>query len=278
MRVLALSPGSLQDQLDRLPALASLCQQLDASLYVACDPKVSAAWNLLSVVKKVFSFGFETNPSLADWANLLGNVREPDFQVCINFAKGQQVNLMLFMSHIPNRIAASGFACTDLVVHEGSGFSPQRLASYLTPLGCSLDANAFRLTLPRQELEESRSSQPPGDGPMLMLAPSKSYGDWPSERWSSLPRSISNRLANLRSVTLDRGLPLRRCAAAVACADVVLSSCAVTQRLAVYFGIPLLALGAQPDDLPERPEIRCLGKKGALASLSENEVLNALGF
>ena len=165
MRVLALSPGSSQDQLDRLPALESLCQQLGASLFVACDPGVSAAWQLLPCVEKVFPFGFEAGPSLADWANLLGNVREPDFQVCVNFAEGQQVNLMLSMSHIPSRIGTSGFACTEQV-QAGDGFAAQRLSTYLSPLGCNLDADAFRLALPSQELEEARSSQPKGDGPV----------------------------------------------------------------------------------------------------------------
>ena len=277
MRVLALSPGSSQDQLDRLPALESLCQQLGASLFVACDPGVSAAWQLLPCVEKVFPFSFEASPSLADWANLLGNVREPDFQVCVNFAEGQQVNLMLSMSHIPSRIGTSGFACTEQV-QAGDGFAAQRLSTYLSPLGCSLDADAFRLALPSQELEEARSSQPPGDGPMLILAPSSEDQDWPPERWLALPKSISTRLATLRSSTLDPGLPMRRRAAAVACADVILSSCAITQRLAVYCGIPLVALGATPTDFPPRGDIRCLGVRSDLASLTEQEVLDALGF
>ena len=225
----------------------------------------------------MFPFGFEASPSLADWANLLGNVREPDFQVCVNFAEGQQVNMMLSMSHIPSRIATSGFACTEQV-ETGDGFAAQRLATYLTPLGCSLDADAFRLSLPSQELEEARSSQPPGDGPMLILAPSSGEQDWPPERWLGLPKSISNRLATLRSSTLDKSLAMRRRAAAVACADVVLSSCAVTQRLAVYFGIPLVALGATTSDFPARGDIRCLGERSKLASLTEQEVLDALGF
>ena len=94
MRVLALSPGSLEDQLDRLPALAEICQKLNASLQVACDPQQAAPWRLLPCLEKLLPFSFEANPTLADWANLLGCVREPDFQICINFAEGQQVNLM----------------------------------------------------------------------------------------------------------------------------------------------------------------------------------------
>ena len=38
MRVLALSPGSLQLQLERLPALAAVAEQLEAQIQVACEP------------------------------------------------------------------------------------------------------------------------------------------------------------------------------------------------------------------------------------------------
>ena len=42
MRVLVLSPGQLHDQLVRLPAVAALSQQLQASVHVACAPGLSS--------------------------------------------------------------------------------------------------------------------------------------------------------------------------------------------------------------------------------------------
>ena len=178
MRVLALSPGPLTLQLDRLPALVSLCEQLGATLQVACAPACRGAWDLIPQVDKVLPFDFEAAPTLADWANLLGCVREPDFQVCLNFAEGQQVNLMLSMSHIPTRIASSGFSSTE-IISPGEGWCAQRLASVLKPLGCELDANRFRLSLSSKDLNTARAEQPAGEGPMLLLAPSGSTGDWP---------------------------------------------------------------------------------------------------
>ena len=277
MRVLVLSPGSLEEQLDRLPALASISNQLSASIQVACNPAAKAVWELLPSLEKVLPFSFETSPNLADWTNLLGSAREPDFQVCINFAEGREVNLMLSMSHIPTRVGRSGFSCTDRV-EVGSGWAAQRLAPFLTPLGCVLDADQYRLTLTSDEINETRSQQPEGDGPLLLLAEGGGEPEWPPTSWKSLPQTIKSRLPELRTVHIAPALPLRKRAAAIACADVVLSSCRTTQRLAVYNGIPLVALGATPDDLPNRNEIRCLGDEDNLASLSEHDVLNALGF
>ena len=277
MRVLALSPGPLKDQLVRMPALASLCADLGASLQVACDPAWKSSWMLLPAVDKLIPFSFDSGPSLADWANLLGSIREPDFQICLNFAEGRQVNLTLSMSRIMTRIGSTGFACTDLVADD-QAWSAQRLAPWLKPLGLSLDADAFRLTLPQDVLDQVRSEHPQGDGPLLLMAPKGGENDWPEERWSSLPNTIQQRLASLRCITLAPTLSLERRAAAVACADVVLTSCPVTQLLSVFSGTPLVALGVEQDLLPERHELRCLGSNPELPSLQEVDVLNALGF
>ena len=277
MRVLALSPGPLALQLERLPALVSLCEQLGATLQVACAPACRGAWDLVPQVEKILPFDFEASPTLADWANLLGCVREPDFQVCLNFAEARQVNLMLSMSHIPTRIASSGFSSTE-IVSPGEGWCAQRLAGVLKPLGCDLDADRFRLALSSTDLDAARAEQPAGEGPMLLLAPAGSTGDWPEQRWNSLPEAIAQRLKGLRTLQLNPDLPINRLAAAVASADVVLSSCPVSQKLAIYSGVPLVALGGEPQDLPNRPDIRCLGTPGDLSALTDDEVLQALGF
>ena len=277
MRVLALSPGSLEDQLDRLPALAEICQKLNATLQVACDPKQADPWKLLPCLEKLLPFSFEANPTLADWANLLGCVREPDFQVCINFAEGQQVNLMLSMSHIPKRLAAEGFAGTDQV-SIGQGWTAQRLNPFLQALGLELQADQFRVSLAAGSLDEARETLPPGDGPLLLLSPSGRKHDWPASEWHKLPETIKSRLPALRSMVLPAKLSLAKRAALVACADVVLSSCPVSQRLAAYCGTPLVALGAGAMDLPERSEIRCLSRPEELATLQSTDVLTALGF
>ena len=104
MRLLVLSPGTAQQQLERMPAIAACANELGASIQVACSPVYRSLWTLLPSVEKIIPFDFSASLTMADWANLLGSVREPDFQVCLNFAEGRQVNLMLSMSHIPTRV------------------------------------------------------------------------------------------------------------------------------------------------------------------------------
>lgn len=278
MRVLALSPGSVQQQLQRLPALAAVAEQLGGTLQVAAPAGSREVWTLLPAMEKLIPFPFDAAPTLADWANLLGSVREPDFQVCLNFAEGRQVNLMLSMSHIPTRIASSGFASTA-IARPTEGWCAQQPQGFLAAIGLSLDANSFRLSLPATALNEARAQQPAGEGPMLLLAPGGGSHDWPAERWHSLPDTIRTRLANLRCRALPPGGSLLSRAASIASADVVLSSCPISQLLAVYSGVPLVALGADPQQLPARAGLKALpAPAGGLPSLDPQDVLSALGF
>jgi len=53
-------------QLDRLPALASLCDSVGDKLQVACAPACRGAWELLPQLEKIIPFDFSAVPSLAD--------------------------------------------------------------------------------------------------------------------------------------------------------------------------------------------------------------------
>ena len=74
MRVLFLSPGDLEAQLERLPLAAAIGRDLNASIQVACPLAAAPLWKLLPVVEKQLPFEFE-GVTLADWANLMGCVR-----------------------------------------------------------------------------------------------------------------------------------------------------------------------------------------------------------
>jgi ADP-heptose:LPS heptosyltransferase len=277
MRVLFLVPGGVDAQLQTLPAAARLAEALCAQIQVACAPSAAAAWSLLPAVEKLIPFDFNGAPTLADWANLLGNVREPDFQACINLASGRQVDLMLSMSHIPNRVASSGFSATS-TASPHSGWPAQAMAAFLKPLGVSLDAAAFRLSLPKASLEQAAAQLPAGQGPALLLAPSGASGDWPAGSWDQLPELVRSKLPNLRVVRADRNAKLPQRAAQVASCDVVLSSDPITTELALLAGMPVVALGRSAADLPNRDGVKGVGSTRQLQQLQASEVLQALGL
>jgi ADP-heptose:LPS heptosyltransferase len=277
MRVLFLIPGGIPSQLQAIPAAARLAEALHAQVQVACDPAAAAAWSLLPAVEKVIPFDFDGNPTLADWANLLGNVREPDFQACINLASGRQVDLMLSMSHIPNRVAAGGFSATSTVAAP-AGWPAQALAAYLQPLGVQLDAGAYRLSLPRPALDNAAAALPAGEGPALLLAPSGGSGDWPAQQWQALPALLRAKLPSVRLVQARSSGTFGERAAQLASCDVVLSSDPVCTELALLNGSPLVALDRGADALPPRQGVQAVGDPSRLSQLDPADVLQALGL
>ena len=279
MRVLFLLPGGTLSQLQAMPAAARVAEALNAQVQVACAPEAAAAWRLLPAVEKVIPFSFEGSPSLADWANLLGHVREPDFQACINLASGRQVDLMLSMSHIPNRVAAGGFSATSSVGPAAAGWPAQALAPHLRALGVQLDAASFRLSLPRPALDKAAASLPPGQGPALLLAAAGGPGDWPASQWQALAEQVRSKLPDVRLVqALGAGAGLSERAAQLASCDVVLSSDPLTSELALLNGSPLVALDRAAADLPQRQGVQAVGDPQLLESLKPAAVLQALGL
>jgi ADP-heptose:LPS heptosyltransferase len=276
MRALFLIPGEGSRQLHAFAAVAAVADQLGARVQVVCPPAAVALWGLHPQVERTIPFPFG-GASLADWANLLGSVREPDFQLCLNRARGRQVDLLLAMSHIPTRVATGGFSATATVQEPEGVWGAQAWQAFLRPIGVDLDAAAFRLALPRADLEAAAAELPAGDGPLLLLAPSGAAGDWPAQGWQELPERIRGRLPDLRSAVVADTSPRRR-AARIAGGDVVLASDPLSIELALLLGIPLVALGRGPRDLPQRDGVKGIGTPGALELLDPAEVLAALGL
>ena len=274
MRALFLIPGGSSQQLQAFAAVDAVASQLKAHVQVVCPTTTAALWQLHPAVEKVIPFAFD-DATMADWANLLGSVREPDFQLCLNRASGRQVDLMLSMSHIPTRIAATGFSATEKIQSSANLWPNQAWEADLKPVGVHLNAEAFRLPIAKADLDAAAAALPPGEGPALLLAPWGAPNDWPQAQWQHLPERIVSKLPTLR--VLNTAGATKR-AAQVASADVVVASDPETIEWALLLGLPLVALGRPADSLPSRQGVQSLGTALELASISMESVLAALGF
>ena len=283
MRALFLIPGGSSQQLQAFAAVDAVASQLKAHVQVVCPTATAALWQLHPAVEKVIPFAFD-DATMADWANLLGSVREPDFQLCLNRASGRQVDLMLSMSHIPTRIAASGFSATEKIQPSANLWPNQAWEADLKPVGVHLNAEAFRLPLAKADLDAAAAALPPGEGPALLLAPWGAPNDWPQAQWQHLPERIVSKLPTLRVVNaapVDSAPTVAgaaKRAAQVASADVVVTSDPETIEWALLLGLPLVALGRPAASLPPRQGVQSLGTAVELAGISMESVLAALGF
>ena len=286
MQVLALLPGEEENQLQALPALAALAEQRSARLHVVCPAQAAHVWSLLPAVEHCIPFGFEQRWSLADWTNLLGSVREPDFQVSLNLSTDWSIDLLLSLSHIPMRVAGGGFSATEQVEEPPTGWRGQALEAWLQPLGVHCDANAYRLPLPQSALTEARGSLPQGNDPALLLAPD-AVSSWSPGDWRELVEAVGRAVPSVRLLWLAREegeapAGVQRCqaatvmaeAATVASVDVVLTDEPRLAQLAVLTGTALVAAGMEdPRRLPRRDAVKSLAP---LSQLGPKDVLQAL--
>ena len=277
MRALFLIPGGSSQQLQSFAAVAAVADQLHADVQVVCPLAAVPLWSLHPAVERAMPFSYE-QATLADWANLMGSVREPDFQVSLNLAPSRQMDLMLSMSHIPTRVASGGFSATERITPIEGGWANQAFEAFLRPIGVRLEADSFRLPIAPADLEAASAALPSGDGPALLLAPSGAGGDWPAQQWQDLPAKIRSKLPNLRTLAGTRTVDMRKRAAQIASADVVLASDPVTIELALLLGLPLVALGRDAASLPSRAGVQGLGSAANLSQLGDAEVLAALGL
>ena len=277
MRALFLIPGGSSQQLQSFAAVAAVADQLHADVQVVCPLAAVPLWSLHPAVERAMPFSYE-QATLADWANLMGSVREPDFQVSLNLAPSRQMDLMLSMSHIPTRVASGGFSATERITPIEGGWANQAFEAFLRPIGVRLEADSFRLPIAPADLEAASAALPSGDGPALLLAPSGAGGDWPAQQWQDLPAKIRSKLPNLRTLAGTRAGDMRKRAAQIASADVVLASDPVAIELALLLGLPLVALGRDGASLPSRAGVQGLGSAANLSQLGDAEVLAALGL
>ena len=285
MQVLALLPGGEENQLQALPALAALAEQRSARLHVVCPAQATHVWTLLPAVEHCIPFGFEQRWSLADWTNLLGSVRESDFQVSLNLSTDWSIDLLLSLSHIPTRVAGGGFSATEQV-EQPAGWRGQALEAWLQPLGVRYDVNTYRLPLPQSALTEARAALPQGTGPALLLAPGAVSG-WSPGDWRELVEAVGRAVPSVRLLWLagegEAPVGIQRCraatvmaeAATVASVDVALTDEPRLAQLAVLTGTALVAAGMEdPRRLPQRDAVKPLPP---LSQLRPTDVLQALG-
>jgi ADP-heptose:LPS heptosyltransferase len=105
MRVLALVPGGISDQLLFFPTLEDIRRAFPkAEIDVVVEPKAQAAYRVSKLINDVISFDYPASNSPADWANLLGIVRDREFEVAISTSGRWEEGILLWLSGIPTRL------------------------------------------------------------------------------------------------------------------------------------------------------------------------------
>ncbi|MBD2778777.1 glycosyltransferase family 9 protein [Iningainema tapete] len=109
MRIVALVPGGIGDQILFFPTLDDLKRYYpNSQVDVVVEPRTKAAYRVSKSVNEVLTFDFKDRNSLADWANLVGIIRDREYDVAIAVGQSWVINLVLWLTGIPTRIGYQG--------------------------------------------------------------------------------------------------------------------------------------------------------------------------
>lgn len=129
MRILALVPGGISDQLLFFPTLEALKRQYpQAIIDVLVEPRAKNAYRVCQWVNDVLPFDYKDRNSLADYLNLLGIVRDREYDVALSLGERWTVDFLLWLNGIPKRI---GYAnSTSWLLSNAISLKTEQYAGY----------------------------------------------------------------------------------------------------------------------------------------------------
>lgn len=109
MRIVALVPGGIGDQILFFPTLDDLKQSYpDAQIDVVVEPRAAAAYRVSKSVRNTILFDFKGRNSLADYGNLLGVLRDREYDMVLSLGQRWAVGFLMWLTGIPTRVGFAG--------------------------------------------------------------------------------------------------------------------------------------------------------------------------
>lgn len=163
MRVLALVPGGIGDQLLMFPTLDSLKQTYPQGIIdVVVEPRSQGAYKISQSVHKVWNFDFKGTNSLADWGNLIGTIREQEYDAVISLGQRWSVGFLLWLTGIPNRVSYAGqgdIFLTQAIPLNRNQYAAKMYHDLLNGLDIDRECPSIKVSIPKKDLDWAESEQ-----------------------------------------------------------------------------------------------------------------------
>ncbi|MBO3459087.1 glycosyltransferase family 9 protein [Aetokthonos hydrillicola Thurmond2011] len=163
MRVVALVPGGIGDQILFFSTLDDLKRYYpNAQIDVVVEPQAKAAYRVSKSVHEVLPFDFKDRNSLADWANLIGRIREREYDVAIAVGQSWLVNFLVWLTGIPTRVGfkTKGAAfLTNPVPLKAEQYVAAVYHDLLQGLGINTPSPELTINVPKPDIEWADKEQ-----------------------------------------------------------------------------------------------------------------------
>ena len=163
MRILALIPGGISDQLLFFPTLQTLQEKYtDATIDVIVEPRSKTAYRVCKYVQEVLIFDFQDRNGLADYLNLLGIIRDREYEVVITLEKNWAVSFVLWLNGIPTRIGYqqnNSLLINNLVNCKQEQYKASMYHDLLGALNINAPCPELAINVPKEDIDWAQSQQ-----------------------------------------------------------------------------------------------------------------------
>ncbi len=317
MRIVALVPGGIDDQILFFPTLADLKKAYPmAEIDVVVEPCAKGAYRVCQLVSDVILFDFKDRNSPADWANLLGVIRDRYYDIALSINNQWGVGLLLWMTGTPVRVGydngAGNLFLTRTVPLKGEQYVAHRYHDLLMGLDITTPCPELSINVPKGDIDwadRERSHLNLGDAGYVVIhsrANTSKQGSspdtaYPVEHWKVILQDIQRRQPGLPIVLLEgddnaetvaslsQACPgvkithppdLGKLAAMIAGANLMLCTDSASMHLAVALQVYTLALFGSTDAskrLPKSDKFQgIVSPTGQMTDLSPSSVLKVM--
>jgi ADP-heptose:LPS heptosyltransferase len=228
MRILALVPGGIGDQILFFPTLDDLqAHYPDAEIDVIVEPRAKGAYRVCKSVSEVLTFDFKDRNGPADFGNLLGIVRDREYDAAMSLGRRGSVGLLLWMTGIPTRIGYDAntlkWFFTNPVPLKTDQYAAHMYHDLLKGFGIDSPCPELALNVPKPDIEWAEGEQKRLDvtngyilihGGSSQLAKSKGLDKiYPVKKWQKIIEDIQQKQPDLPIVMLQGPEDAEWCAA-----------------------------------------------------------------
>lgn len=208
MRIIALIPGGIEEQILCFPTCETLKQQYPSgTIDVIAEPHAKSAYSLCPHVHEVFAFDYQDTNGLADYLNLLGTIRDREYDAAILTQPRWDLELLLWLNGIPRRIGyqtQTAWFLSHPVPRKARQYAPYLYHDLVGGLGITAQCPPLTLKLAQTDIEWAEAQQERLDlkdsGYVLIYAGGDAY---PVEKWEKIMAEMQQKKPDLPVLLLQ---------------------------------------------------------------------------
>lgn len=204
MRILALIPGGVGEQILFFPTLADLKEKYpDAMVDVLVEPRAKGAYRVCPNVHEVLTFDFKDRNGPADYLNVLGTIRDREYEIAISLGQQWIVGLLLWLNGIPIRVGyktANSWFISNTTPLNDSQYAAATYHDLLKGLNIDKPCGIPSISVPKPDIDWAEGEQKRlslTDGYVLLHAGDLADKSYPVEKWQEIIADIQAKQPDL---------------------------------------------------------------------------------